>query len=585
MFVRMKTSPNSTRKTVQIVESYRVGEKVRQRIVQHVGVASNDEELQALINLGNQLASELDKANKQNPLQTTLFDDDTIQEYTEKKHTKTSNAFEREVAPDCNVSIATMQNEETVIDGPLEVTEALFSQLGLGRIFTGSPGCQSKTTLLKHALSAALASPSSKRGMARFLSEQCASDVSLDKLYRFMDTLAQKEVMVKEVVRSLSESLIPETPSLMLFDVTTLYFESFAEDELRQCGYSKDNKFKKTQIVLALATNTDGLPIWYEIFPGKTCEGGTLSSFSEAWRRKEYPNSKGVVVADRAIGMTSNVELMKEAGLDYVFGAKLKSMKSDIKQEILKLDEYHELENGVKYKVMKHEDGSSLLITWEAKRAKKDKSDREKLLIRAGKQLSKSGSARGKNLIGNRGTARYFKEDGNSKFIIDEAKINYDAKWDGIHGLKTSLSLKTRDEIEKVLAHYASLWRIEESFRINKHNLKIRPIYHWTESRIRGHIALSYLAFACMRILERSVELQQKERMSPQKLQAAMLSVTSTLMRDRTTGKLYRFPKRLGSQAAKVYRSLGIKYSTAAKEITSIMRYRSRTKYLAEETE
>ncbi len=609
MFVRTKTSPNSPRKTVQIVESKRVDGKIRQRIVQHVGVAANEEELHILMNLGKQLVEELEKAKEENSSQLKLFNDEDLlndgKEIEQKKEQNNpGNSFEQELSEDCNISIVRMLNEGTVIDGPMEVVEVLFSQLGLNRIFVDATRYYGKITLLKQALAATLATPSSKRGMVRWLSEQCSSDVSLDRLYRFMDALAKKETRVKEVIRNLTEKLIPEAPSLMLFDVTTLYFESFTEDELRQCGYSisrraksvsdlsrslsfpiKDNKFKETQIVLAMATDTEGLPIWYEIFPGKTSEGATLDSFAAAWRKKEYPGSKGVVVADRAMGMVSNVELMREKGLDYVFGAKLKSMKSDLKREILKLEAYSELQNGVKYRILKHEDGSSILVTWEEKRAKKDKFDREKLLARAEKKLNKSGIVRGKNLIANRGSARYFQEVGDSKFVIDEAKVNAEAEWDGLHGLKTSLSLETPEEVEKVLAHYASLWRIEESFRINKHNLKIRPVYHWTEQRIRGHIALSYLAFACMRILERRVELQQKERASPEELRNAMLSVTSTIMRDKRSDKLYRFPKRLGSLASKLYRSLGIKHSTSVKEITSMEKYRNRTRYSKERTE
>ena len=582
MFVRTKSSPNSPRKTVQIVESKRVGNKIKQRIVQHVGVAADEKELILLTRLGNQLIEELQKTREELSPQLRLFNDDDLMEQNEtqeKTPQPDNSAFEQELSDDCNVNISAMINEETVIDGPLEVVEQLFSQMGLNRVFTNTARDSGKITLLKQALAAMLAAPSSKRGMARWLGEQCATQVSLDRLYRFMDVLAQRELHVKKVVRDLTEKLIPELPTLMLFDVTTLYFESFTEDALRQCGYSKDNKFKETQIVLALATNTEGLPIWYEIFPGKTSEGATLSSFADVWRRKEYPGSAGVVVADRAMGMAANVASMKAAGLDYVFGAKLKSMKGESKREILKLGDYSELREGLKYKVLKQDDGSSILVTWEAKRARKDQRDREALVVRAEKKLNASGGVRGKNLIGNRGSARYFKEEGASRFVLDEAKIRQESEWDGLHGVKTSLSLETPEEVERVLTHYASLWRIEESFRIKKHDLRIRPIYHWTESRIRGHIALSYLAFACMRHLERRVELQQKERMSAEKLREAMLSVTSTLMRDRMTGKLYRFPKRLGSAASKLYRSLGLSRGTSVKELLSLEKYRNRRTY------
>jgi hypothetical protein len=580
MYIRTKASPNSSRKSVQIVQSVRHGKSVSQRILQHVGVASDDTELKQLELLAEQLLVKL-KEEKQNSLPQQL-----------SLPLELTAAYEKTVDEDTTVKLASLENEEHVIDGPMEVADYLYRFMGFDRIFSDANRDMGKITLLKQCLSAMLAHPSSKRGIAAWLAEHCATDVSVDRIYRFMDALYVREKEVKEIIRAQSEGLFTERPSLLLFDVTTLYFESFKADELRLSGFSKDNKVKETQIVLALATTPDGMPLWYEIFPGNTWEGETLRHFTCTWRNSEYQGSGGVLVADSAMLASANLEELRGQGLNYVLGARLKKLKTQEKELILDRNGYTEIENNdgeaLLYRIIER-GANRLLVTWSAKRSKKDESDRQRLLERLSKKLShkKHQSLKGKAVISNRGTHRYLKiaegETENS-YVLDEVKIELDAKWDGLHGVETDLPLGSESEIREALSHYHSLWRIEESFRIQKSHLHIRPVYHYTPERIHAHIALCYMAFACLRQLEKRIYLQQKERMSPGAIRAAILDVRSTLLRDKNTGKLYRFPKRLNSGANKLYKSLGLKRDTKPREITSILAYRRRIQRVDQET-
>ena len=145
---------------------------------------------------------------------------------------------------------------------------------------------------------------------------------------------------------------------------------------------------------------------------------------------------------------------------------------------------------------------------------------------------------------------------------------------------ETDLPIRNRREASEVLSHYHSLWRIEESFRINKSDLKIRPIYHWTRSRIEAHILLCYLVFACLRYLQRRVSIQQKENMSAKTLMKAILDVDSNIFRDLTNGKAYRLPKHLPPLSKKLYQALGIKHDTRPRELLNISQYYERAKLL-----
>jgi len=579
MFIRTKTSPNSPRKTVQIVESLRCARSVKQHIVQYIGVASDDGELATLIQLAKQVLENLKKERKDKDPQLKLFSDSELSEEDQP--------FERPVKGEATTKITDLENEATVIEGPMEVAEKIFSYMGYDLIFGNTARDIGNRTLLKRMLGGILARPASKLSMSEWFAESCAIDVSEDRIYRFLDGLHKREDQVKKIVKYNSEGLLSSLPTLMLFDVTTIYNESFIEDNLRKNGYSKDNKVKETQIVLALATTPDGLPLWYEVFPGNTYEGDTFRKFMDTWRRKEYPESDGVVVADSAMFQAGGISSLREKKLHYVIGARLKSLNRKMKEKILNSDLYSELrdcEDSERYMVISHGE-NNLLVTYSARRASWDAKKRERLLAGLKKKLNNSGEIKSSSLKSNKGRSRYLKaSDGKevSGYVLDEEKIANDAKWDGLHGVVTDLPVSELDGIKSVLSHYRSLWRIEESFRISKSGLKIRPIYHHKEERIRAHIALIYIAFACLRHLQTRLKLTQHVAMSVDEIRKALIGVTSSLIRDKSSGILYRFPKRISPEASRIYKSLGLKHSTRPTEITSMAKYRVRRKYLRE---
>ena len=584
MFIRVKPKANGS-KAVQIVENARRGDRVFQAILQHVGVASDEQELAELRLLAEGIARQLRADRQEAPCQRALLHDD-VAGLSPETETPYERVLDREDGP----RLGSGENEARVVDGPFEVMEWIFSNMGLHRIFTNSKRNNAKIGILKQCIAGMLAAPSSKRGLSSWLAAYTTASPSLDSIYRFMDAFGKKKQRVQELVRENSETLSGGVVNLALYDVTTLYFESFDEDELRQNGYSKDNKFKETQVVLALATTPEGLPLWYETYPGKTWEGGTLSDFSKDWKKRAR-GVPGVIAADSGMFNKANLAELKENGLRYVLGAPLKKLSKGEKEQILDSSGYRELHSAVvgedaptvKYKIIAREDGTRLLVTWSSARAEKNAHDRERLLERTLKKLKKKDSVQGASLIGNRGASKYLRlRDGEktNEYILDEEKIAQDEKWDGLRGIITDLPMENERDVSAVLSHYHSLWRIEESFRIGKSDLKIRPIYHWTKERIEAHILLCYLAFSCLRYLQRRVLIQQRERLSAKQLMRAILDVDSTIFRDLRTGKAYRLPRRLSPLSKKVYQALGIRRDTRPRELLNLSKYYERTKLL-----
>ena len=184
---------------------------------------------------------------------------------------------------------------------------------------------------------------------------------------------------------------------------------------------------------------------------------------------------------------------------------RIKNENKSIKEQILAL----ELSNG-KSKIIGKENDLRLVISYSEKRAKKDRHNREKGLKRLEKQL-KSGKLTKSN-INNRGYNKYLKMDGEIKITIDKDKFNKDAKWDGLKGYLTNTKLSK----EEIIENYGHLWKIEKAFRVSKHDLKIRPIYHQLQRRIEAHITVNFIAYKLYKELERLLKEKNSE-LSPEK--------------------------------------------------------------------
>jgi transposase len=345
----------------------------------------------------------------------------------------------------------------------------------------------------------------------------------------------------------------------LLFDVTTLYFESIETDDLREFGFSKDQQFHTTQVVLALATTREGLPVGYRLFPGNTAEVSTLIASLEEWRQV-LPFGKVIFVADRAMMSESNLALLEEAKIEYVVAAKLKRMKGDIQSKILEGPKQKK-ETDKAYQDMLLTNGRRLIVTHSLKREEKDKKDRQQGIERIQKKLGKGKSL--KRLIPNYGYQKYIKIEGDGKVGLDDEKIISEEEWDGFHGVITNC---VETDVDELLNHYRRLWVIEESFRIQKHTLRIRPIYHFKPERIEGHILLCYMAFSLMRYLE--YEMQKWDmRMSMEQVRDVLWNVQVSILHNETSDSWYRMPSSFSEEAKKIYQIIGVKRSTNVKKL------------------
>jgi len=613
MFVRVKSTPKSPKKSVQIVESKRIGGKVRQRIVKHIGVALNDEELEELKALANSIKNKLE-LDEQLPLYTPE-EIEKLEKYSKKPKSGKDNLNKKINQQDSsinkdeyNVNLLDIIEEDRVIKGIHDIYGKLYDELGFNKILYNPARQVASNRVLKEIVLARVANPDSKRASVLNLEENFGVKLDLKAVYKMMDKIGDREILkLNKVVYTQTKALFKEKIDIVYFDATTLYFESFKEDSgedgIKRNGYSKDGKFNQPQVVLALMVTKNGLPIGYKAFSGDTFDGHTiLPALKEIQENFKIDNV--VFVADSGMFSKANLEefdkiynpflykctnytwstiakkltlkdyehQLKEfskTNITYIVGARIKNMPKSIKEDILDMSNYKKLNDDIKVAVFDY-NGKKLVVTHSKKRVRKDKYDREKGIEKLREKLNKSSSV--KSQLSNQGYKKYLqleqtnqndnKDDKKSScdisIVLNEEKIKEDEAWDGLKGIITNNYNLSNEEL---INQYSNLWQVEESFRITKHDLKIRPIYHWKPSRIKAHLAISFMAYTLVRHLEHRVRLQYT-KLSPEKIRKILLSVQVSILYDTKTKKRFALPSKISQDAKKIYKLMDVPISS-----------------------
>jgi len=504
------------RTAVMVRESYRENGKVKTRILKYFGISHSEEELKKL----------KEKA------------------YYEKK--KLTGKIKKPI----KVNLSKLTEKDRVTEGFHDVFEKLFDELGLETCFS-----KVRYNQLKDVIIARIANPTSKLHTSKILKKDFQKKLSEDQIYNLMDKMIEKEDDIKAKIFESTQRFTPnEAINILYFDVTTLYFESQKPDELKEFGYSKDGKKGEVQVVLALATNEHGLPIGYHLFPGNTAEVKTLLKSLSAWK-KIVPIKNVRIIADRAMMSENNLSEIEESNNHYVIAAKLKAMPKILKTEILKMNETNSSKHVIKEFSYK---GRRLIVEYSPERAIKDKSDRERLIQKIKTKIGLKTKTR--KLITNNGYLKYMDEEKKGEVVFNEDKIKEETLWDGLHGIITN---DFKADAKELRAQYKRLWVIEESFRINKHSLSMRPIYHFKPKRIKAHILLCYLAFSLYRSLQMKLKLNNLS-MSLERVREELAHIQASILEDPKTGEMYRMPSSLTKEMKLIYKMLEIRHMSTA---------------------
>ncbi len=348
--------------------------------------------------------------------------------------------------------------------------------------------------------------------------------VNKDRLYRALDQVLPHKEAIERHLRERFGTLFDAKMDLVLYDVTSTYFEGLMEaNPQAKRGHSRDKRPDCLQVCIALLVTREGLPIGYEVFAGNRNDMTTLEEIVEGMERKHGAIGR-VWVVDRGIASEKNLEFLRRRGASYVVGTPKSALKGFERQ--LVEGGWAEVEPGVEVKACPGPDGvETFVLCRSGERREKEKAMHERFGSRIQKALEKLAGrlerARRKvdrtqvdrqigRLLGrNSRAAAGFRID------VEEApdrgsglKLSFtrNAAWsewatlsEGHYLLRTNLVGWTPQDLWKT---YIQLTQAESAFRIEKTELKVRPIWHHWEHRAQAHILFSFLAYAMWKTLE-----------------------------------------------------------------------------------
>lgn len=392
-------------------------------------------------------------------------------------------------------------SEDTVflkqLQSALKRVFVIGPELILGKIFDEVGYNKIPQSLFRHLVLTRLIYPGSKLKTVDYLLRYNGVYTNEDRIYRYMDSFDThyKQISIDATFQH-TKQILNNRITVAFYDITTLYFEASDEDDLRRLGYSKDGKAQNPQILLALLVALDGHPLAYEIFEGDKFEGHTLIPVVKAFKKK-YSLPDLIIVADAGLLSAENMNELNRLNYQFILGSRMKNESDAVKQQILS----HSYTDGKIITIDKSKK-IRLIVNYSAKRAKKDKHLRQQGLERLEKNL-KSGKLT-KEKINNRGYNKYLKIKNEIVVEIDYKAFQSDNKWNGLKGYITNCNLS---EVE-IMSNYKQLWSIEKAFRISKTDLRIRPVYHRLERRIKTHICIAFCAYKIYKELERQLKLK-----------------------------------------------------------------------------
>jgi transposase len=492
--------------TWRLVRSVRVGGRVIQQTVAHLGELDEHGRIEA-----RALARQLVGA----PEQAQLFDDGS-----------------RDVA--VPVRLKGIRIERSRQFGDVYLALALWRGVGLAELIEQLlPAGKERVAWEKIAavlVAARLCQPSSELHIAEDWYRRTAlpdllqlDDALLnkDRLYRALDRLIVHKAAIEAHLSRRAGELFAVDNEVLLYDVTSTYFEGQAEaNPLAQRGYSRDHRSDCKQVLIALVVTFDGFPLGYEVFAGNVHDSKTVQTIVAAMEARHGALGR-VWIADRGMASKENLAWLRATGRRYIIGAP----KAELKRFAAALAAAAGWREGVEVKLVRCPDtGETVILCRSADRRSKEQAMHDKFsrrieaalerlaarIARSRKRLDREQVDRqiGRILQQNQRSARRFKvrlaeDEGPAGFRleveVDAAFDDWAALSEGAYLLRSNIADWSDEQLWRA---YIQLTQAEAAFRIQKDQLKVRPIWHQRADRVEAHILVCFLAFVLWKTLE-----------------------------------------------------------------------------------
>lgn len=477
------TKTASGRRAVQVV--YRHHQKTE--IVKHIGTAISEKEQKQLVQLAQEFIS---TNNRIPPLLPEVFREDTKQQHV--------------------VAVENLDFTHTYHTFAHEFLSGFYVLNGFNAL---------NNHLLRDLAFMRIVQPSSKLRAAVLFNKYFAATYTQNTLYKGLPTIRSLKEEAEKIAVAYAKKHLAFDFSLVFYDVTTLYFETFKEDseDFKKTGFSKDNKPQQPQVVIGLVVNQDGYPIAVDMFSGNTFEGHTMLPVIRKLQ-KTYGIKTLTIVADAGMLSLDNIEAIQKAGLTYIVGARLGTIS---KEQLSRISIGLNKREGIYYRAAQNH--GLLICDYSQKRANKDRSDRKKQLAKAQYQIDNPEKTKRRT--------RFVMEATKATVKLNQALIEKDELREGIKGYYTNLEYT---ESSLIVQRYKDLWHVEKSFRIAKSDLEARPIFHHKKESIETHMLIVFVSLC----LTKSIEL--RTGYSIQRVKDMIWDILDIEFEDTLTSKTYR---------------------------------------------
>jgi len=349
-------------------------------------------------------------------------------------------------------------------------------------------------------------------------------EITKDRLYRGLDHLLAHKAALEAHLSQRCGELFAIENEVLLYDVTSTYFEGQAEaNPQAQRGYSRDHRPDCKQVLIALVVTFDGFPLGYEVFAGNTHDARTLQTIVATMEARHGMLGR-VWITDRGMASAQNLAWLRQTGRRYIIGAP----KSELKKfgcDLAHPDGWRTVQEGVEVKLTRHpETDETVILCRSADRRSKEKAMHDKFsrrieaalerlaarVVRSRKRLDPAVVNRqiGRILQQNQRAAARFtivlEPDScpagfRVRVTCNAAFDDWAALSEGAYLLRSNIADWSDQQLWKA---YIQLTQAEAAFRIQKDQLKVRPIWHQREDRVQAHILVCFLAFVLWKSLE-----------------------------------------------------------------------------------
>jgi transposase len=439
-----------------------------------------------------------------------------------------------ERSPDwVEVNVRKVRTERSRRFGDVWLALELIKKLGLDKLFESvMPDIHPKISwaaLANVLIISRFCEPSSELHIAEQFYRKSAlsdlmgipdDDVYDNRLYRTLDKLLEHKDDIQKHLKERLGELFDVTYDILLYDVTSTYFEGEASiNPQAKRGYSRDSRPDCKQVCIGLVVTKEGIPLGYEVFEGNRHDSTTVETIIEKMESL-YGKSDRVWIMDRGMANVENLELLEEEHRRYIIGTNKNKLKKF--EQYLLTQDWKQVHEGLEVKICPSPDGGKeifILCRSEARR-KKENAIHNRFIEKLETGLEKiqkscaSGRVKKLDIVGRR-IGRLLERYNRASTLFDIDVKEHDGKleltwafndahndWarlsEGYYLLRTNIHDWTPEDLWRA---YTQLTEAESAFRIQKHDLGLRPVWHQREDRVQAHILVCFLAYVLWKCL------------------------------------------------------------------------------------